>query len=200
MRTAGLGAAVAGAWASVFALAARASEQAAEHGGAHGAHHGVDLNALIVQFLGFAILAVILVVWVFPVIGKALQSRAEGIRRSFTELDARAERARNEHLDTEKALREIERFSLERMEQAQAEGIRLRDELVREGERLARAIENRTKLEVHIERAKAVLDARNETVLASFDAVERVLRERVDEAAQAALLERFFQELDELKV
>ncbi|RME76021.1 MAG: hypothetical protein D6776_02000 [Planctomycetota bacterium] len=181
--------------------AARAAETAHEAGAhAEGAHHGLSPDALIVQFLGFAILVVVLVVWVFPVIGKALRARSERIERGFGELEDRQRTAREQLEQTERELAQIEARSLERMQQAEAEGIRLRDELVREGEQAARRIVERGQVEAHIERAKMVLDLRNEVVEICFAAAERVVAQQIGEAEQAALLERFFQELEGMKV
>jgi F-type H+-transporting ATPase subunit b len=178
---------------TAFATAASAAAEGGEH-------HGVDLNAVIVQFLGFAVLALILIVWVVPIIAKALRGRSEGIAKTFTELDERKASAQQAAQDAETGLRDVETWSLERFKEAEASGLHLRNELEREGNTGARRIVDRAKLEAHIERAKMVLDTRNEVVHLTFDAVRRVLDEKVDAAAQDALLDRFFEELDELKV
>ncbi|GIW71953.1 MAG: hypothetical protein KatS3mg102_1495 [Planctomycetota bacterium] len=167
---------------------------------AGGGHVGPDLRAVVVQLLGLLIIAVILFVWVFPLLGRLLARRREGIAEGFRTLEQRREQAQQGAAAARRQLAEAERHSLELIQQAERRGVELREQLVREGTTAADHLLKRARLEAEIERAKMLFDTRNEVVQLSLQAAAEALASRVDEAAQQALLERFFAELDALKV
>jgi F-type H+-transporting ATPase subunit b len=179
---------------------AGAGEHAEEAGGDSAEHyHPLDIRALFVQFLGFAILAAILGYFVVPSLAEALGARREKIRATFDGL----ERDRREAVEGAKAaeqqLSQAERTSIERIEQARREGGELREALVAEADEAAAKIVQKARTEAQIERAKMLLELRNEVVDVGFRAAESVIRATMDRETQSRLVERFLDDLDAVR-
>lgn len=172
-----------------------------EHAGgeAHGGHyHDIDLGAIGVQALGFAILFGILAYFAFPFVGDKLNARRRQIADTFDDLERRIDVAKKGKLDAETKLKEAERGSLARMEQAMKEGVRLRDQLLAEADEQAAKIAHKAKVEGAIERAKMLIELRNQVVEVGFAAAEAAIRETMDRETQKRLVERFLDDLEAL--
>lgn len=167
------------------------------HAGGHAEHyHPLDPGALFVQFLGFAILFGILAYYVFPILGDALAKRREGIKKTFDDLERALDEAHRAKKKAEADLQAAERGSIDRLAQATKEGARLREELADEGTSQATKILHKAKIEAAVERAKLVLELRNEVVDLGLRAAEAVIREAMDAETQERLVAAFLDDVE----
>jgi F-type H+-transporting ATPase subunit b len=195
--------ALAGAARPALALPPEGPAAEAEHGGheagsegAHEHYHPLDTGALFVQIFGFVILFGMLAYWVFPPVSEALGRRRAAIAKRFDDLERGLDQAAGGKRRAESELQNAERRSLDRMAEATKEGARLREELVEEGTSLAAKIHAKARVEAAIERAKLMLELRNEVVDVGFRAAEAVIREAMDEETQDRLVASFIDGLD----
>jgi F-type H+-transporting ATPase subunit b len=158
-------------------------------------YHPRDDRAVLVQFIGFTILGLILVRFVFPLLGDALRKRREGIREGLETLERDEAKLHALKSASEKGVQDAERASLDRMQQAVKDGAAMKEQLIVEGDEAARKIAHKAKLEQEIERQKMVLELRNEVVDLSFTAAAGLLRTTVDRETQDKLVNDFLNEL-----
>ncbi len=200
--------ALAAALAGPAAGLARAEDKPA--GGGHGAapeaaphddhYHPMDLRAVAVQTLGFAILAILLGKFAIPILGKALRDRRDKIRDTLEGLERDEKSAVAAKSEAEARLKDVERGAADRIERALQEGHQLREQLTREGEEQAGKIAYKAKLEAEIERQKMLLELRNEVVDVAFSAARMVAAQAVDRQTQDALVDRYIDDLDDVLV
>lgn len=163
----------------------------------HSFLHDADTRkAILVQFLGFAILAAILGKFAIPPAMRALRGRQDGIKQTFDQLDHDLAFAKDGKKQEEDRLRSLETGASERMQRAVDEGAKLREQLAAEGEEGAARVAGKAKLEAEIEHQKMLLELRNEVVDVSFSAAEKVLRQTVNREVQDQLVERFLNDLE----
>ncbi len=153
---------------------------------------GISLGYLLVQTLNFAILFVILRVWVYkPVLG-LLERRREAIAQGLEDARIAAEARENAEQDAEKILAEaqsrasdIVREATERAEQqgreiiaeAEAEAAKKRQEAMEEAER---------------EKERVLADLRGQVASLAMAAAQKLIGESLDQHRQRTLIDQFF--------
>jgi F-type H+-transporting ATPase subunit b len=156
----------------------------------------VDWPLVLTQVLGFLILLWALRSFAWgPLIG-VLEERRQRIAGEFAEAERRKAEAEALKARYEQDLKGIEVQARQRLLEAVAEGQRVAAEIKTQAHadataRLARADEQ---IVHEQEKAREVLKQR--VAALSIRTAEKILRERIDDAAQRRLVERFIDEVD----
>ena len=161
---------------------------------------GINLGYLIVQILNFAIIFVVLRVWVFKPIVSLLEKRRQTIAQGLEDARIAAEARANAEQEAEKVLAEAQvqanqlvRQATERAEQAAVE---LRAAADREGEeRRKSAIAEGEQI-----KAQALGELRGQVAALAIAAAQKVIGETLDERRQQKLIEEFFSGIESGKV
>jgi F-type H+-transporting ATPase subunit b len=161
---------------------------------------GINLGYLIVQILNFAIIFVVLRVWVFNPIVSLLEKRRQTIAQGLEDARIASEARANAEQQAEKVLAEAQvqanqlvRQATERAEQAAGE---LRAETDREGEqRRKSAIAEGEQI-----KAQALGELRGQVAALAIAAAQKVIGEALDERRQQKLIEEFFSGIEAGKV
>ncbi len=161
---------------------------------------GINLGYLFVQILNFAIIFVVLRVWVFNPIVSLLEKRRQTIAQGLEDARIASEARANAEQEAEKVLAEAQvqanqlvRQATERAEQAAGE---LRAETDREGEqRRKSAIAEGEQI-----KAQALGELRGQVAALAIAAAQKVIGEALDERRQQKLIEEFFSGIEAGKV
>ncbi|HEY4665890.1 MAG TPA: F0F1 ATP synthase subunit B [Anaerolineales bacterium] len=161
---------------------------------------GINLGYLIVQILNFAIIFVVLRVWVFRPIVSLLEKRRQTIAQGLEDARIAAEARANAEKEAEKLLAEAQaqanqlvRQATERAEQAAVE---LRAGADREAEeRRKSAIAEGGQI-----KAQALGELRGQVAALAIAAAQKVIGETLDEKRQRRLIEEFFSGIESGKV
>lgn len=150
---------------------------------------------LLIQAVGFALLVGVGAKYAWPPIRKGLDGRSHRVREGFQNAEA-------EEREAQRLLTEI----LDRLQGFSVEAQRRRDEALRQGRTLRAQIEsearglaeqNRVKArrEADLERKTALAEVRATVIERAFAAAAEILRRKADDRLQAALVDRYVDEL-----
>lgn len=152
-------------------------------------------NELIWGAISFAVLFFLLAKFAFPGIKKAMDDRAEKIRRDL-------EQAEQAKADAQQVLEEYRA----QLAEAKSEAARIVDEARQQSEALRRDAEQRLQSELNAMRQRAagdvesgkqqaMADLRREITALAISAAEQVVRHNLDQATQEQLVEAYIHDL-----
>lgn len=171
----------------VAAMPAIASAQEAESGGI--AALGVNLPGLIAQLVNFAILLVILRLFLFGPIMRMVDERKRRIEEGLQASEQAAHAAEQSQEESRRALEEARAEGRELIARAQETSARLREELEAQARRDAEQIVARTRAEMELESQRAIQALRAEFADLAIRAAERVVGQSLDRAAHQRLID-----------
>lgn len=150
---------------------------------------GINPQYILVSFVGFLILLFVLTKYAFGPLVAVLQARQDKIRGDLDE----AQRSKDEMVRLQQEytqrLNQIEDEARDKIAAAVREAQAARDEILNRAHSEASAIVQRGQEEVAAERAKAIVEARNQIVdLASLMA-SRTVRQTLNASSQAQLVD-----------
>jgi F-type H+-transporting ATPase subunit b len=182
--------------APVFLLA-----EEAEPGGDESS--GIDLlipetSELIAGILAFAIIFFFVWKWVIPAINRALEARREAITGQVTEAEKAKAEAESLLDDYRKQLAQARSEADKIVEDAKQSAEAVRSDIVSKASDEAADITRKAREEAAAEKERAAAAVRSDVAALSVDLAQKAVAGTVDAAAQAALVDRFLQELDEM--
>jgi F-type H+-transporting ATPase subunit b len=159
----------------------------------------INVPQLITQILGFLI-----TLWILSAVAwKPLLKMLDDRRRKIADDFAAAEKARAEmeklKSEFEAKLKEIEAAARSRISEAEREGEKLASQIVEESRAKAREQTERALADIQREKEKALAELRAQMVNSVVSATERVIHERLDDAGQRKLIERFLGEVGSVR-
>lgn len=164
---------------------------------AGGGGEGFNWQGLVVQLLGFLLLALVLWKFVVPVLRKMAQGRSQAIEDRFAKLEGEIEATRRLMEEHRARLSGMEAEARGRMAAAEKEGAATRAALIAEGEALARMEYEKARREIQMERDKAVLEIKAAVVEMTLEATERLVHSSVSERVHNAMVDRYLDGLEE---
>ena len=155
----------------------------------------IDIPQVLTQIVGF-----LLMVWLLqryawgPLLGM-LEARREKIAGEFKEADRLKAEAHQLKLRYEQELRGIEAQARQRLQEAVVEGQKLAAEIRAQAQAEAAHRLERAQEEIAREREKARELLKQQMVSLSMRAAEKILRQKLDDAAQRRLAGEFIDEV-----
>jgi F-type H+-transporting ATPase subunit b len=164
--------------------------------GGGGEAHGPDLKAFLWQVVNFAILVAILLFFARKPIRDLLKNRTESIEKSIEEARQAREKAEEALAQVEERLKEKDREIADILATAEQSGLKEREAIREEGERLSRKIveQARASIEYELKQAREAIKA--EAVELAMEIAEKKIRERLSEGEQKKLLEEALKKLE----
>jgi F-type H+-transporting ATPase subunit b len=156
----------------------------------------IDIRLVLTQILGFLVL-----VWILgryargPVVAQ-LEARRSRIAAEFEDAVRRQKEADAQKAKYEQELRGIESQARQRMLEAVAEGQRVAAEIKAQAQADAAARIARADEEIAHDQEKARELLKRQVAELSIRTAEKILRAKLDEPGQRALVERFIAEVD----
>jgi F-type H+-transporting ATPase subunit b len=180
---------------AITPLALWAQEGEAAGGGAGLFNINVGLSAwTILVFLG--LLAVLAKFAWGPILG-AVEAREKAIQRALDESAQQNEEAARLLEEQRQQLADAHRQASELLAQGKAAGERVRKEIAEKAREEAQGIVERARQEIERERDRAIEQLRRESVDLALAAAAQLMHERMDQAKDRALVERYLEELPE---
>lgn len=161
---------------------------------------GINLGYLLVQLLNFAVIFVVLRVWVYKPVLNLLQNRREAIAKGLEDARIATEARENAEKEAEKiladaraqALQETRAITLRAEEQAK--------EIVKAAEARAGEARGKALAEVEQERVRVLGEVRGQVAALAVSAAQKLIGEALDTKRQHALIDDFFSGLKAGKV
>lgn len=152
---------------------------------------GIDVNIVILQFLGFIVLMLLLNQFVFKKVYGILDARQQDIKSVYDQLDADRASMETTRRDYEQRLAGIEAEAREKIQAAVKEAQALRDNLVADAQKQAETLIEQGRSESERERQKAFLEMRHQIVALAVSAAGKVVGESLDGPRQNKLVDDF---------
>ncbi len=157
-----------------------------------------DIEELIAGIIAFAIVFVVIWVWVRPHIARMITHRQEAISGRLTEAEQARIQAEKLLEDHRKQVADAHREAGSIVEEARRAAESVRSELMARAHREAEEVTRRAQQEAAAEKERAGAEVRDQVASLSLELAQKVLAEALDEDAQRHLVERYIQEVTEL--
>lgn len=184
---------------TAFLLLATAPTALAAQGGEGGGGGLFDINAglSVWTIVVFAMLVFLLGKFAWGPILSAVEAREEGIQSALDEARRRNQEAEKLLEEHKAQLADARRQASEIIAEGKAAGEEVRKELEVKARAEAQGIVERARTDIERERDKALDTVRREAVDLALAAASRLLRERLDQDKDRAMVERFLDEVSE---
>lgn len=150
---------------------------------------GINPQFVLIALVGFLILLFVLMNFAFKPLATTLQARQDKIRGDLDEAQARRDEMVRLQGEYERRLSQIEDEARDKIQAAVKEAHAARDEILNRAHAEAQAIVQRGQEEVATERAKALVDARNQIVDLATLMARQSAKENLSAAGQAGLID-----------
>lgn len=158
----------------------------------------VEINwpILLAQAGTFAVAVWVLWKFFWKGLVALMDQRAEEVRKNLEQ--AAAGRADVERLkvEYEKSLAALDRRVQEALLKGQADGQKLRDDILAEAKREAKAVLEKAQAQIAASQAQSLRDLRRDIAGLAVSAAEKAIRTRLDEKAHHALVEDTLKEIE----
>lgn len=156
---------------------------------------GIEPQTIVIQFIGFVIVAGLVWKYLLPKIDAILTQRSADIQATYDQLDHDRRRMEDARLEYERRLHAIEEEAREHIQASLKEAQVLRDNLVAEAEKQAASIIQRGRAESEQERERAFVAMRQQIVALTVAAAGKVIGRSLDESTHGALVDRFIDDV-----
>lgn len=153
---------------------------------------GLNLGYVFVQIFNFAILFVVLRVWVYKPILGLLERRREAIAKGLEDARVAAEARENAEKEAEKLLSDARSKAAEEARALSQRAEQQAKEIRSAAEATASKAREEALAEVEQERARVLSDVRGQVAALAIAAAQKLIGEAVDAKKQKALIDEFF--------
>ena len=150
---------------------------------------GFSLPALISNLINFAILLIVLRLFLYKPVLRLLDERKRRIQEGLERAEQAASQASASEMEAREAVERAQQEAREFVQQAQEAAAQLRAQLEERARADAERIVARAQEEVRVERDQAIAQLRREFADLTITAAERVTRQSLDRAAHQRLID-----------
>jgi F-type H+-transporting ATPase subunit b len=159
----------------------------------------IDVRQVATQIIGFLLMVWILRRFAWGPVVRTLEARREKIAGEFEKAERREAEAQALKALYEQDLRGIEAQARQRIQQAVAEGQKVAAEIRSQAQSEAQQRLHRAEDEIAREREKAKEVLKENIINLAMRSAEKILRQKVDDAAQRKLAGEFIDEVGALR-
>jgi len=163
------------------------------------AGHPTTTQFFVLQVLGFAVLAFVLIKLVFPQLGKILGGRTKGIEETFQKIDQDTQDTAKRIAEVKEKLAQMDQESKRRLQAALDDAQKTRTQLLADANAQVQAAMDKARREVQIERDKAVLELRQEATSLTLKAAEHLVQSAMTDPIHSNLVDKYLTQLDAVK-
>ena len=161
---------------------------------------GINLGYLLVQILNFAILFVVLRVWVYKPILGLLEKRRQRIAQGLEDARVAAEARANAEKEAQAILSQAQAEATQKVREAAERAEQVGREIRAAAEKEAAAVREAAAGEADEARTAALGELRGQVAALAIAAAQKLIGESLDEKRQRHLVEEFFSGLKEGRV
>lgn len=161
---------------------------------------GIDPALLIAYVINFAILLLLLRLFLYRPILKMLNERRQKIQESLEQADKVRQEAEIQQAEFQRELEEARKTSQEAAARAAQETEKMREAILVEARKEAEQIREQARQQIDVERQQTVAELQQEVADLAVQLTRKVIGETVavDEQAQRQLIQQFLQEPGDL--
>lgn len=153
---------------------------------------GLNLGYVLIQIFNFALLFVVLRVWVYKPILGLLEKRREAIAKGLEDARIAAEARENAEREAEKLLSDARTKAAQEARDLTQRAEQQAKEIRAAAEATAGKAREEALAEVEQERARVLSDVRGQVAALAIAAAQKLIGEAIDAKKQSALIEEFF--------
>ncbi len=155
----------------------------------------IDIQIVVTQIIGFVIFVLIMRAMVWKPMLAHLEARRQRIAAEFADAEQRKSEADQLKAKYEAEMRTIEATARQRLQEAIAEGQKVAGEIQLDAQKKAQSRLQRAEDEVARETEKAKEIIKEQVISLSLRTAEKILRTKLDDAAQRKLASEFIDEV-----
>lgn len=160
---------------------------------------GANWQTIAILALSFIILVFILSKFLFKPLLKYIDERNNEIKKTYEGIEKSKEEITQLKDKYQAELSEIEKKAYDKMQAAIKEGLALKSDIISEAHSQADNVLRKAAQEIDVEKKKALAELKGEIVNLSIMAAGRVIEQKMDEAANNKIVERFLDEIETTK-
>jgi len=159
----------------------------------------IEIPQLITHIIGFIILLWVLKRYAWKPLLALLDERRERISNSFAEIERKQQEADALNAEYQSKLKDIDTEARRRLTEAIGEGEKIAAKIKEDARNEAKDMFARSRAEIEQDMAKARVQLKNDVVVMTITAAERIIHERLDTAKQRELIGRFIDDIEKVK-
>jgi len=155
----------------------------------------INSQELLIQVVGFALLAFLLTKFLIRPINALLEERARTIKSNLDEAEKKRQEMVAMRDEYERRIADIESEARERIQEAVRQAHEARDKLLADARAQAERLLERAREEIAREREKAIISLRDQVADLAVDIAGRIIEKSLDESAHRALIDDILNEV-----
>jgi F-type H+-transporting ATPase subunit b len=152
---------------------------------------GISINGIIAYIINFALLVVLLRMFLYRPVKNALAQRQQRIADSLEAADKASQEAAQQRVEFEKELALAREAAQEEAKKAAEATEKMRQEILAAAEKEASEIKARARDEAELEKQQIAADLRKQAAELAMQITRKVVGEAVDEQTQNKLIDQF---------
>ena len=156
------------------------------------------MGQFITQLMGFAILVFVIWWFAWKHLVNIFKNRREQIAAKVEESEKGAAESKEEIEKFGDQLAHIDRDAEKRLDAARKEGRAGRDDLLAQARIASQRIQERAKREITLERDKALMILREDSIRLTLAAAEGLVDRTMDDSTHNAMVQKYIQDLDKV--
>lgn len=152
---------------------------------------GLEIGQIVTHIIGFLIAVFLLKKFAWKPLLSILEERRSKIKSEFDNIDKEKQKAQDLFSDYQTKLKEIDSLARVKIQEAAREGQKLANEIKENARKESKEILTKAREEIQRDVDKAKLQLKNDLVKMTIRAVEKLIRERLDEEKDKKLVAEF---------
>lgn len=156
---------------------------------------GISVNGIIAYIINFALLVLLLRMFLYKPVRNALAQRQQRIAESLEAADKASQEAAQQRVEFEKDLAHAREAAQDEARKAAEATERMRQQILAAAEKEANEIKARAREEAELEKQQVAADLRKQAADLAMQITRKVVGEAVDEKIQNKLIDQFLTNL-----
>jgi F-type H+-transporting ATPase subunit b len=156
---------------------------------------GISLNGIIAYIINFALLVILLRIFLYKPVKEALARRQHRIAESLEAADIAAQEAAQQRAEFEKELAQARVAAQEDAKKAAEATEKMRQEILTAAQKEAEEIKARAREEAESEKEKVSADLQKQAAELAMQITRKIVGEGIDEQSQKRLIDQFLANL-----
>jgi F-type H+-transporting ATPase subunit b len=156
---------------------------------------GISINGIIAYIINFALLVILLQMFLYKPVKNALAQRQQRIAESLEAADRAAQEAAQQRAEFEKELAQAREAAQADAKKAAEATDKMRQEILAAAETEAEEIKVRAREEAEMEKQQVAADLQKQAAELAMQITQKIVGEAIDEQAQSKLIDQFLTNL-----
>jgi F-type H+-transporting ATPase subunit b len=156
---------------------------------------GISLNGIVAYVINFALLVILLRIFLYKPVKEALAKRQQRIAESLEAADIAAQEAAQQRIEFEKELAQAREAAQADAKKAAEATEKMRQEILTAAQKEAEEIKTRAREEAESEKQQVAADLQKQAAEMAMQITRKIVGEGIDEQSQKKLIDQFLANL-----